>query len=142
MKQQHIALIAVFNNRQETLLLKRPDTVHQGGLWSLPGGKVEDNERPLDAAIRELQEETGLNGTCWQALGTHSHCYPDRKLHFLLFACRVPLSEKIQSADEFAWVKINNLDVYPMPEANTAMNNMLRAFCTSEEYSSFFEGGN
>ena len=78
----------------------------------------------------------------WQAVGQHSHGYPDRELHFLLFACRVPLSEKVQSADEFAWVKINDLDACPMPEANAAMNNMLRTFCTSEEYLKVFEGVN
>lgn len=31
------------------------------GLWSLPMGSVELNERPEDAAIRETKEETGFN---------------------------------------------------------------------------------
>ena len=29
--------------------------------WALPGGKVEADERPVGAAERELEEETGLN---------------------------------------------------------------------------------
>lgn len=29
--------------------------------WALPGGKVERNERPVGAAERELEEETGLS---------------------------------------------------------------------------------
>lgn len=29
--------------------------------WALPGGKVESDERPVGAAERELEEETGLN---------------------------------------------------------------------------------
>ena len=32
--------------------------------WALPKGKLEANEEPLDAAIREVREETGCEAEC------------------------------------------------------------------------------
>lgn len=36
------------------------------------GGRVEENEHPLDAAKRELLEESGISGVTWTKIGTWS----------------------------------------------------------------------
>ncbi|MBN1303368.1 MAG: NUDIX hydrolase N-terminal domain-containing protein [Anaerolineales bacterium] len=56
---------AIFNQRGEILLMERID----GTGWCLPCGWVEPNERPVDTAIRETREETGLEVEFRQLVG-------------------------------------------------------------------------
>ena len=63
-------LICPDNN--EILLVKRAFEPAKGA-WSLPGGFMELNETPEDAAVRELKEETNLYGSVVKLLGHCSH---------------------------------------------------------------------
>lgn len=48
------------NNDPQYLMLKRsPDKLY-GGIWQCVTGKIENNETPIEAAVRELIEEAGL----------------------------------------------------------------------------------
>lgn len=42
------------------LFLKRHPERPQGNSWGVPGGKLEKNESPRDAVVREIKEEIGL----------------------------------------------------------------------------------
>eukprot|EP01035_Chromulina_nebulosa_P015388 gene15388-20392_t len=57
-------LLYRFNNKQLQVLLVHPGgpfwAKKDVGAWSIPKGEFDDNEEPLTAAIRELEEETGI----------------------------------------------------------------------------------
>lgn len=59
-----VACVAIIlqNSQGEILLQQRQDSpeVPFAGLWTLPGGRVEPDEGPAQAAQRELTEETDL----------------------------------------------------------------------------------
>jgi ADP-ribose pyrophosphatase YjhB (NUDIX family) len=55
------ACVVLPDDHQRILLVKRRVAPKQG-MWCLPGGFIESGETPEQAALRELQEETGLTG--------------------------------------------------------------------------------
>jgi 8-oxo-dGTP diphosphatase len=53
------AVSTVIFQKDEVFLVKRGKGAYRG-LWSLPGGAIELGETAVEAARRELEEETGL----------------------------------------------------------------------------------
>ena len=125
MKSQSIALVIPIDIDGKVLLLKRNGDQHCTELWSFPGGKIEVGETPKLAAVRELEEETGLEGKEWKFLGDSTFEYPDRLLHFLLFRCRCENLASLDCESPHLWVEPDQLSDYPMPEANLALIQML-----------------
>ncbi|MDX8390452.1 MAG: NUDIX domain-containing protein [Mariprofundaceae bacterium] len=118
---RQVALIVVYNPQQEILLLKRKEGVHQAGLWSFPGGKIEVGEGALQAAKRELLEECSLYGEAWKELGETQHQYRDVSLCFHLYRCQVQAVANLCCESKWRWVAEDKLTQWPMPDANVEM---------------------
>ncbi|HEX3614007.1 MAG TPA: NUDIX hydrolase [Sporichthyaceae bacterium] len=85
-------------------------------LWSLPKGHLEAGESPEEAAVREVQEETGIRGRVLSKLGVidfwfvaDSHRVHKTVHHFLLEAESGELSDADIEVDEVAWVPLTDL---------------------------------
>lgn len=55
-----VNLIAVFNKETDKVLMCKRLKEPYKGLLNFVGGKIEENESGIDAAYRELYEETGI----------------------------------------------------------------------------------
>jgi ADP-ribose pyrophosphatase YjhB (NUDIX family) len=66
-----VASAIVQNKNREILLVLRDRDPHAGN-WCLPSGFVELNESVEEAVIRELNEETGINGKVLRLIDTFS----------------------------------------------------------------------
>ncbi|SFD57637.1 NUDIX domain-containing protein [Actinopolyspora alba] len=80
---------AVVHDRHGRLLLiKRANDPGQGK-WSLPGGKVEENEDDEAALRRELAEETGLSVAIGPAVGRLTRAGSHYTYDIVDYSCRV-----------------------------------------------------
>src|SRR4051812_41703065 len=48
------------------------------GIWALPKGKIDPGERPAETAVREVREETGVEGRLVEKLGDVRYTYTRR----------------------------------------------------------------
>ncbi|MBU0644405.1 MAG: 8-oxo-dGTP diphosphatase MutT [Alphaproteobacteria bacterium] len=129
MKLVFVSAVALIDVEGRVLLAQRPEGKSMAGLWEFPGGKVEPDETPEAALVRELHEELGIEtwNSCLAPLTFASHSYDDFHLMMPLFACRkwngIPHPREGQV---LKWVKVSELRDYPMPPADIPLIPMLR----------------
>jgi ADP-ribose pyrophosphatase YjhB (NUDIX family) len=77
------AFAIIFDNHQRVLLSHRRDM----DAWNLPGGGVESGETPVEAVIREVTEETGLEVAVDHLVGVYTNARRDDIV--FAFVCHV-----------------------------------------------------
>ncbi|MGB6175395.1 MAG: (deoxy)nucleoside triphosphate pyrophosphohydrolase [Methylocella sp.] len=119
-----VAAVALIDPDCRVLIAQRRQGKSLAGLWEFPGGKVELDERPEVALIRELREELGIavEEACLAPFTFASFAYPDFHLLMPLYICRrwtgfVTARENQQ----LKWVFPNDLRAYPMPPADAPL---------------------
>ena len=97
---------------EERLLLVRRGRGPAAGAWSLPGGRVEAGETLAEAVLRELAEETGLEGVCDELVGWVERMGVDHHFVILDFAVTVLEPREPKPGDdalEAEWVPLDEV---------------------------------
>jgi len=119
-----VVAAALVDADNRVLLAQRPRGKQLEGLWEFPGGKIDADERPEDALIRELREELGIwvKAPCLAPLTFASHAYEDFHLLMPLYVCR-KWEGFVQPLDGQAlkWVRPEDLRNYSMPPADAPL---------------------
>jgi len=116
----------------ELLIARRHHHAVRGGLWELPGGKIEPGESAVGAAVRETREEAGIDLAEAAEIGCVEHHDPAAsrearvRLHAVVARAPAGIEAKPLGSAECRWIRLEELADYPWPPANAALNELLR----------------
>jgi len=116
--------MVVRDDRGRILLTKNADA----NSWTLPGGSIEPNESPKDAAVREMREETGLLVEPVRIIGVYGGpeyrvAYPNGDVASYVatvFECKVVSGKMTPDYEEsldiryFSEAELNSMQILPM----------------------------
>ena len=97
-----IAVFCSFGDGQKILLIQRGNPPFEGS-WALPGGFIEMDEKMVDSAYRELEEETGLTGVVLEQFKTYGDPGRDprgRTVSVVYFGFTSRDNAKVKGADD------------------------------------------
>lgn len=111
--------ILVFDEDKVLLVQHGEGAEHLTGIYGIPSGRLEENESEIDAAKREMEEETGLKCSIADLVGYPNNVYfakIERKhgtdnFKWTVFICKksfgsIHLSEETKPE----WVKISDIN--------------------------------
>ena len=124
-----VVAVALVDADGRVLMAKRPEGKPMAGLWEFPGGKVQDDERPEVALVRELKEELSIDiaESCLAPLTFASHSYESFHLLMPVYVCRVwKGTVTAREGQALKWVRPLDMAKLPMPPADVPLVAMLR----------------
>lgn len=125
-----VVAAALFDSRGRVLVQRRPAGKHHAGLWEFPGGKVDPEERPEAALVRELAEELGIvvDPAALTPVAFASEPIGERHLVLLLYRCAAWAGEPVAlDAAEIRWMAVGDLHMLEMPPADRPFIAVLSA---------------
>ena len=102
-------VIIVYNKDEDKILMCKREKEPYKGKFNLVGGKVEKNEDELNAAYRELQEETNINNKDIKLSHIMNFQYQMSNIELEVYAGKLKKDVKIiEEVNKLYWLDIKN----------------------------------
>jgi len=115
-----VAVVAVVRNSEGNyLVLKRSEReIAYPGMYTFPGGKVEDNDTVEETLVKEVEEEAGMKLKSGKILlKDKSFIRPDgQTVKVFSYLCEVEDASKVTISDDFTdyrWITVRDLKTLP-----------------------------
>lgn len=118
MKTVRVVAAVIVKDGKYLLTQRREDAVLPL-YWEFPGGKVENNEKDVDALRRELRERIGAEIEVGHPVAFQHHEYGEYAVELVLYEAELTGGavepRRVRSVD---WVRASDFDRYPFPPAD------------------------
>ena len=119
----------LFVAKDKVLVLKRSKSSNNPGMWDLPGGKAEAGETPKQAAIRETEEEIGLDPHSLEPQAKYikeiSHTVDDVDYHTFICYCDEFKPKLNEEHSKYKWVELDDLPNKLHPHLKDLLDNLV-----------------
>ncbi|MFI2711225.1 NUDIX hydrolase [Micromonospora sp. NPDC018662] len=105
------AMVALLDDQERLLLMRRHRFVFDRWVWELPGGYVDGEEQPAACAVREVEEETGWRPQGVEPLLSFQPWVGTADAENLLFLARqaehIGTPVDVNEAEQVAWIPLD-----------------------------------
>jgi 8-oxo-dGTP diphosphatase len=124
MLKKYLVILAVgafiTDSKKRILIVKKsPQEKIDGGLWTIPGGKVYPKEGINNALIREVKEEVNLNIVSYKWIGEDVFISNNKYFHSQHYLCQVknPKLLKLETKlTDYYWLSSKDINRFNFPK--------------------------
>lgn len=133
--------VAIITDAQQRILItqRSPHTSHSG-MWEFPGGKLEKDELPNQALVREIKEEVGIDVMAYNYLGEVCHTYDVQHISLLIYHVHDYKGEAVcrEGQMDLRWVDMAALKDFKFPAANLEIIELIKQKIPANEPSTMY----